>query len=51
MLDLSFVLDLVKDCYASPCRASVDPILFFRLQLVMFLEDIRSRSTMATTSY
>jgi transposase len=42
MLDLSFVRDLVEDCYASSGRPSVDPVVFFRLQLVMFFEDIRS---------
>ena len=41
-LDLSFVRDLVKDCYASSGRPSVDPVVFFGLQLVMFFEDIRS---------
>jgi transposase len=41
-LDLSFVRDLVEDCYASSGRPSVDPVVFFRLQLVMFFEDIRS---------
>ena len=41
-LDLSFVRDLVEDCYASSGRPSVDPGVFFRLQLVMFFEDIRS---------
>ena len=41
-LDLSFVRGLVKDCYASSGRPSVDPVVFFRLQLVMFFEDIRS---------
>src|SRR5215210_1632290 len=41
-LDLSFVRDLVRDCYASSGRPSVDPVVFFRLQLVMFFEDIRS---------
>jgi transposase len=40
-LDLSFVRDLVEDCYASSGRPSVDPVVFFRLQLVMFFEDIR----------
>jgi transposase len=40
--DLSFVRELVKDCYASSGRLSVDPVVFFRLQLVMFFEDIRS---------
>jgi transposase len=41
-LDLSFVRDLVKDRYAVLGRPSVDPVVFFRLQLVMFFEDIRS---------
>lgn len=41
-LDLSFVRDLVKDCYACSGRPSVDPRVFFKLQLVMFFEDIRS---------
>ena len=42
MLDLSFVRGLVEDCYACSGRPSVDPVVFFRLQLVMFFEDIRS---------
>ena len=42
MLDLSFVRDLVRECYASWGRPSVDPVVFFRLQLVMFFENIRS---------
>ena len=41
-LDLSFVRNLVKECYACSGRPSVDPVVFFRLQLVMFFEDIRS---------
>ena len=41
-LDLSFVRDLVRDCYASGGRSSVDPVVFFKLQLVMFFEGIRS---------
>jgi transposase len=41
-IDLSFVRDLVKECYTSSGRPSVDPVVFFRLQLVMFFEDIRS---------
>jgi len=41
-LDLSFVRELVKDCYAAGGRPSVDPVVFFRLQLVMFFEGIRS---------
>src|SRR5262245_4078145 len=43
VLDLSFVRDLVRDCYAADKgRPSVDPVVFFRLQLVMFFEGIRS---------
>jgi transposase len=43
VLDLSFVRDLVQDCYAADRgRPSVDPRVFFKLQLVMFFEGIRS---------
>jgi transposase len=41
-LDLSFVRELTKDCYACSGRPSVDPVVFFRLQLVLFFENIRS---------
>jgi transposase len=41
-LDLSFVRDLVRDCYSPIGRPSIDPVVFFRLQLVMFFEGIRS---------
>jgi transposase len=41
-LNLSFVRDLVEDHYACAGRPSIDPVVFFRLQLVMFFEDIRS---------
>jgi transposase len=41
-LDLSFVREMVAPLYASGGRASVDPVVFFKLQLVMFLEDLRS---------
>jgi transposase len=43
VLDLSFVRELVQDCYVAGLgRPSIDPVVFFRLQLVMFFEDIRS---------
>jgi transposase len=42
-LDISFVRELVKDKY---CwwngRSSIDPVVFFKLQLIMFFEGIRS---------
>ena len=41
-LDLSFVRELVAPLYARGGRPSVDPVVFFKLQLVMFFEDIRS---------
>jgi len=40
--DLAFVRDLVRPCYAAGGRHSVDPVVFFKLQLVMFFEGIRS---------
>src|SRR5258708_5243434 len=42
VLDLSFVHDLVRELYALAGRPSIDPVVFFKLQLVMFFEDIRS---------
>src|SRR5690349_679356 len=41
-LDLSFVRDLVRDRYSAFGRPSIDPVIFFKLQLVMFFEGIRS---------
>ncbi len=41
-LDLSFIRDLVRPCYAAGGRPSIDPLVFFKLQLVMFFEGIRS---------
>jgi transposase len=41
-LDLSFVRAWVADCYAEGGRPSIDPVVFFKLQLVMFFEGIRS---------
>ena len=41
-LDLSFVRELVGPLYANGGRPSVDPVVFFKLQMVMFFEDIRS---------
>ncbi len=41
-LDLSFVREFVQQTYAHGGRPSIDPIVFFKLQLVMFFEAIRS---------
>jgi transposase len=40
-LDLSFVRELVQETSAPLGRPSIDPVVFFRLQLVLFFEDIR----------
>src|SRR6266542_3903824 len=41
-LDLSFVRGWVRDDYAERGRPSVDPVVFFKLQLVLFFEGLRS---------
>lgn len=41
-LDLAFVRDLVYAHYASGGRPSIDPVVFFKLQLVLFFEGLRS---------
>jgi transposase len=41
-LDLSFVREFVRDRYSAFGRPSIDPVVFFKLQLVMFFEGIRS---------
>src|SRR6266699_3814002 len=41
-LDLSFVREFVQETYAGAGRPSIDPVVFFKLQLVMFFEAIRS---------
>jgi transposase len=41
-LDLSFVREWTRGLYADRGRPSIDPVVFFKLQLVMFFEGIRS---------
>ncbi len=41
-LDLSFVREFVQQTYAGKGRPSIDPVVFFKLQLVMFFKGIRS---------
>lgn len=41
-LDLGFVRDLVKGTYADIGRPSIDPVVFFKLQLILFFEGVRS---------
>jgi transposase len=48
-LDLSFVRDLVQGCYSPVGRPSIDPVVFFKLQLIMFFEGIRSERQLMET--
>jgi transposase len=50
-LDLSFVRAWVVDKYAERGRPSIDPVVFFKLQLILFFEGLRSeRQLIATAS-
>jgi transposase len=49
-VDLSFVRELVRPCYASGGRPSIDPVVFFKLQLVMFFEGIRSERQLVSVA-
>jgi transposase len=49
-LDLHFVRELVKEHYATTMgRPSIDPVVFFKLQLIMFFEGIRSERQLMET--
>jgi transposase len=41
-IDLSFVREFVQETYAGGGRPSIDPVVFFKLQLVMLFEGMRS---------
>ena len=45
-LDLSFVRAWVQDRYADRGRPSIDPVVFFKLQLIRFFEGLRSERTL-----
>jgi transposase len=49
-LDLSFVREWVRELYAERGRPGIDPVVFFKLQLVMFFEDIRSERQLIETA-
>jgi transposase len=48
-IDLSFVRDLVRHLYSDFGRPSVDPVVFFKLQLIAFFEGIRSERLLMET--
>ena len=49
-LDLGFVRELVRDRYPGIGRPSLDPVVFFRLQLTMFFEGLRSERKLLETA-
>src|SRR5215210_4694130 len=49
-LDLGFVRDWARELYAERGRPSIDPVVFFKLQLVMFFEGIRSERQLIETA-
>ncbi len=50
-LDLSFVREWVIEHYAERGRPAIDPVVFFKLQLILFFEGLRSeRQLIATAS-
>jgi transposase len=49
-LDLSFVREWTREMYAKRGRPSIDPVVFFKLQLVMFFEGIRSERKLIETA-
>jgi transposase len=49
-LDLGFVREWVRELYANRGRPSIDPVVFFKLQLVMFFEGIRSERQLIETA-
>jgi len=50
MLDLTVVRDWVKGCYAERGRPGIDPVTFFKLQLIMFFEGVRSERRLMETA-
>ncbi len=49
-LDMSFVRDLVRDCYEEKGRPSIDPVVFFKLHLIAFFEGIASERRLMETA-
>src|SRR5581483_10394265 len=49
-LDLSFVRDWVVDKYAARGRPSIDPVVFFKFQLILFFEGLRSERKLIETA-
>jgi transposase len=49
-LDFCFVRDWARELYAERGRPSIDPVVFFKLQLIMFFAGIRSERELIETA-
>lgn len=49
-LDLSFVREWVAEFYKPGGRPSIDPVVFFKLQLILFFEGLRSERRLIETA-
>jgi transposase len=49
-LDLTFVRAWVEELYKAGGRPSIDPVVFFKLQLIMFFEGLRSERRLIDTA-
>jgi transposase len=49
-LDLGFVREWARELYAERGRPSIDPVVFFKLQLVMVFEGLRSERKLIETA-
>src|SRR4051795_13153726 len=49
-LDLTFVREWVAELYKPGGRPSIDPIVFFKLQFIMFFEGLRSERRLIDTA-
>jgi len=49
-LELGFVREWARELYAERGRPSIDPVVFFKLQLIMFFEGIRSERRLIETA-
>jgi transposase len=50
VLDLRFVRELVRARYAPGGRPSLDPVVYFKLQLILFFEGLRSERKLVETA-
>jgi transposase len=48
-INLNFVRDVVEGLYSNIGRPSIDPVVFFKLQLIAFFEGIRSERKLMET--